>query len=164
MIELGVDRSKTEGFYETLKVARIPEPSIFGGPSSSRRCIVPPSATVFDPTAQAQGEDATVGFPPLPGQQPKTANVPTEMAPICANIGDAQQVYYCQVEGCHEEPSTFQVTICTCVHQASEPYPLRVSKLIFCFVLSYKIVHTQTDLTFLFINKIMGMSRHPHDH
>ena len=48
--------------------------------------------------------------PPLP--------LPTEMAPICVNIGDTQWVYHCWVEGCPEGPSSCHATICTNVYHA----------------------------------------------
>ena len=155
-IECVVAEPKAEGFYETLKVARTPQPSMSCGPSFFKRCIVPLSTTVSGLTSNEHMPAPRIL--PLPAQQLKTANIPAKTAPICINIGDIQWVYCCWVKWCHEVPSASWAASSVqvhCVHlgaklawplcstieaawQAAAPYYLHTSILMFCvFVLYY---------------------------
>ena len=106
-----------------------PQPSTSVALPLSKRCRLGPTAMVSCLTAQEteaaaldlsvqwlDGDTSEQGDPPLPVPQPQGGNIPTEMAPLCVNIGDTNWVYHCQVEGCPEGPSSSHATICTHVH------------------------------------------------
>ena len=106
-------RSETEGLYDIFcRAMTQPEPSTSLGPPPPKRYRWVPTATVLHLTAKKAKA-------PSPVPQPQGGDIPASMTPLHVNIGDANWVYHCQVEGCPEGPSSSHATICShvcCTH------------------------------------------------
>ena len=119
-------------------------PSISSASPAHNKACHTPSATVSHlPPQESTGPEISspkvdipeqalgVASPAVPPASEET--LPSDMQPLCIQLGGIKQLYQCLVEGCKEGPLTSHATICThvckvhlgwgwCVPLAADPF------------------------------------------
>ena len=115
---VAVTGSEAEGFYGLLRGAVLHSSIPTSSPPPKKTCCAPSTTVSHPPTQESKEPEASApaeqGLESASSTLPSVlkGEIPADIQPLCIQLGGIKRVYWCQIEGCKEGPSTSCATIC----------------------------------------------------